>query len=262
MSSNDNLIGATFKTVPVENPTKSHKSGRPMFDDMEIVEIRMAANKQTVGVFPAHEVWKIVDQPDGAREPVTYAQRFKDQYVKFKNNEAQSQSGTPLAELPFLTQAKRSELKALNIHTAETLAALDGHPLKVLGPGGRELKNKAQAYIENAAGSADTLRLIAENEAMKTQLNAMQKQMNDLVGAAPRVPSTAVESDDETGSEDDDAEDDPAEEVSTFQMWEDVEIKNFIKDRTGTAPKGNPNHETLVRMADEIVAKEIAEDGE
>ena len=66
-----------------------------------------------------------------------------------------ARAGTPLSELTFLSQGKRLELKALNIHTAEALASLDGGPLKMLGIGGREMKNQAAAYLAKAAGNAD-----------------------------------------------------------------------------------------------------------
>ena len=45
--------------------------------------------------------------------------------------------------LPFLTEASRAELRALNIYTVEALAAIDGQELKNLGHGGRDMKNKA-----------------------------------------------------------------------------------------------------------------------
>src|SRR5690348_14260170 len=154
MSDSNALVVATFRMHSTQNKKKSQEAGRPIFDDIEVCEIRLAANKQTVAVFPAHEVWKWQETPDGWREQVTYAMRFPEQYKRFKEGQAQVQSGTPLDELPFLTQGKRLELKALNIYTAESLAALDGSPLKLLGVGGRELKNQAQAYLDNAKGSA------------------------------------------------------------------------------------------------------------
>src|SRR5262249_21372308 len=146
----------------------------PIFKDMECVEIRMAANKQTVAVFPAHDTWKW-DVIDGINQPITYAMRFPEQYKRFKANEAQAMSGTPLEELPFITQAKRSELKALSIHTAEALASLEGNPLKQLGMGGRELKNQAQAYLDRSTDSAAVTRLAAEVEQLKAALAGYQQ---------------------------------------------------------------------------------------
>jgi hypothetical protein len=225
MANQDLIVPRFFvHTTPDAKATK--EAGRPMFKDMECVEIRMAANKQTVAVFPAHDTWKW-DEIDGIRQPITYAMRFPDQYKRFKANEAQAMSGTPLEELPFLTQAKRSELKALSIYTAEALASLDGSPLKQLGMGGRELKNQAEAYLNRATDSAAVTRLAAEVEQLRAALAAAQQ--------APASPEEA-----------------PV--ASPFNDMDDEALKEWIKDASGSRPRGNPSHETLVRMCDEINA--------
>jgi hypothetical protein len=259
MAEADNLIVPVFKTHVTQNEYESKQKGRPIFDEQEVVEIRMAANKETVGVFPAHEVWKIVDRPDGTREPTTYAMRWPEQYRRFKANEAQEQAGTPLSEAPFLTQAKRMELKALNIHTVDTLAALDGQPLKMLGIGGRDMKEQAKAYLEKASDSAVETRLASENVALRQQLDDMQAQINAM---NKKASNKKAEPDDEPaadapeGDDEDQEVDETEQELETkpspFDDWEDDDIKLWIKEETGDRPKGNPNHQTLVRMADEI----------
>jgi hypothetical protein len=106
-------------------------------------------------------------------EAVTYAQVYNKQYLAFKQNEAQDQSGTPLSELTFLTEGQRRELRALNINTAEQLASLDGKPLLLLGPGGREKKNQALAYLEAASDQSIVTRQAAEIESLKAQMSDM-----------------------------------------------------------------------------------------
>jgi len=257
MNPNENLVVPVFKIHTVQNEARSRDKGRPQFDDLEIVEIRMAGNKQTVGVFPAHEVWKWEDKPDGSREPVTYAMRWPDIYQKFKANEAQVQSGTPLSEAPFLTQAKRYELKALNIHTVEALAALDGTPLKTLGIGGREMKTQAQAYLAKAEGSAVETRLAAENEDLRQQLADLQTQFSEFSKSKPsKAKRTEIEDEQPDASEDAAMDEDGTDgSTSPFSEWDDEDLKNWIADAQGSRPKGNPNHATLVRMADEINAE-------
>lgn len=223
---------ATFKVHSILNEKKSKEAGRPIYDDMEICEIRTAGDRNSVKVFPAHEVSHREELEDGGYgDEVTYAMRFADQYRRFKDGHTQSQTGTPLEECPFITQAKRFELKALNVHTAEALASLDGTPLKQLGIGGRELKNQAQAYLDNAKGSADVTRLAQENEALKRRIADMQR---DAVKAAP------------------------ADAPESFEAMSDDELKSFIGEKTGSRPRGQPSHETLVRMAKEIVETEAA----
>ena len=217
------LVVPHFKTTTKKNERKSLEAGRPIFDEIEVVEVRLAGNNLVRPVFPAHDVWTKRQNAFGEWEDVTYAQRWPEQYKKFKEGKTQTVSGTPLDELPFLSAGKLYELKAPEIYTAEALAELDGNALKTLGQGGRELKNQAQAYLDNASGSAQVVKMAAEI----AELRAMVASLNGEKAA----PST-----------------DPVE-MSAFNDMPDDELKQFIKDTTGQAPRGNPSHETLVRMA-------------
>lgn len=223
MKTDETLLVPVFKTHSSYNAAKSSKSGRPIYDDIEVCEIRQAGNKNTVGVFPAHEVWRWQDTPEGGREPVTYAMRYPDQYKRFKAGAAQAKSGTPLEEAPFLTQGKRLELKALNIHTVEALAGLDGQPLKNLGQDGRSLKNQATAFLESASATADVTRYADENAKLKERIAALEGQKSE-----------------------------PKRKESAFDDMSDDDIKEWIAERTGSKPRGNPNRDTLVSMAEDL----------
>ncbi len=229
-----------FFTDTNENPVKSQAAGRPIFDQKEMVRIRFVGDNKNVLVAPANQ-GSIQDKATGRR--LTYIDRFPEHYAAFKRGQTDYiGDGTPLSELPFLTEAKRKELQALNIHTAESLAQLDGAPLQRLGMGGRELKNKAQAYMDRANGSAGVTKLASENAALKEQLENMQAQMNALAAKVSAAPVAApVVEDDVSGSQ--------------FNDWADDDMKAFIKDAKGQGVRGQPSHATLVRMCDEIVAE-------
>jgi hypothetical protein len=215
------LVIPVFKIHTQKNEAKSKDAGRPIFDDMEVVEVRFAGDRNKVSVFPAHSISGEAQDEKGDTRKITYAERWPEQYKRFKAKEQQIAEGTPVDELPFLTQAKRSELKALSIYTAEALAALDGQPLKNLGQGGRELKNQAVAYLERAAGSADVTRMAAELEELRRTV------------AELRADKTAAGD-------------------SEFASWSADQIKDWIEEKIGERPKGNPSHATLVKRADEI----------
>lgn len=237
----DDKLVVTFFNHAVPNKRESEKQGRPIFKDMECCRIVTPGDRQSEKVFPAHERSRWTVDADGNQVEQTYAERYNEQYLRFKNGQQQVADGTPLSELPFLTEAKRRELRALHIFTAEALAALDGQPLKNLGMGGRELKNQAQAYIDAASGSANVTALasrIAELEAMLASQNVQVEPAT--------VPDTAPSTAFQAGSE------------AFFAQQSDEELKQFIADRTGSKPRGNPNHDTLVRMASEIVTTEAA----
>lgn len=231
---NEHLVTPVFKTVAIQNMAKSREAARPIYDDVEMVEIRLAADPLYKPAYPAHSFWRNINGI-----PHTYAMRWPEQYKRFKDGGVQAVSGTPLEELPFLTAAKRSELKALSIYTAETLAAIDGQNMKRLGIGGRELSAQAKAYLDNASGSADFTRLAKDNAELREEMQRMQEELRRLQVGAPVIESAAPEPDAPTGYED----------------WTVDELKAFIADRTGKRPVGNPSRETLVRMASEMMAE-------
>lgn len=224
---NDALVVPRFYIHTTENRAKSKEAGRPIFDDMEVVEVRFAGNRQTVSVFPAHAQCGEVQDEEGNSRKITYAERWPEQYKRFKLKAQQVAAGTPVDELPFLTQAKRSELKALSIYTAEALAALDGNELKNLGQGGRELKNQAQAYLDKAAGTADVTGMVSK-------IAELEKLVAEL-----RADKATVQAE-------------PGE--SQFSAWTPDQIKDWIEEQIGERPKGNPGLATLVKRADEIAS--------
>lgn len=228
-----------FKNVAVENPAKSLKEGRPIFDQQEQVHIKFVGDTRKELVAPAHE--KCVKDP-ATQQWVSYAQLYHRHYDAFKSGEAAIGEGTPISELPFLTEAKRAELRALHVHTAEALAQLDGTNLSRLGMYGRQLKDQAQTYIQKAKDSALENRLSAENASLRAQLEALGAQVAAM--QTPAAPPAPVE--------------DAEEITSVFENWDDPALKAFIKERTGAMPKGQPGHATLVRLAEEANAKEAA----
>jgi hypothetical protein len=223
-----------FRNVAVENKAKGLKEGRPIYDQQEQIFIRFAGDTKKELVAPAHE--KCMRDPETGLW-VTYAQVYHRHYEAFRTGLKAVGEGTPIEELPFVDAARRAELKALHIHTAEALSGLEGVNLSRLGMFGRELKEKAKAYIDRAKDSALETRLAAENVALTARIAALEQQ---LTGAhTPPEPQESAE-----------------EQDSVFDGWDDGALKAFIKERSGEAPKGNPARATLVRRAKELFAVE------
>src|SRR5262245_10791468 len=221
----DASLVAMFRNHAEPNQSKSEAAGRLICDDVEVCEIRIPGSTN-FGVYPATAVshW-ITDPHTGAQRKVTYAERFSHQYRQFKEQVAQTKSGTPLTHAPFLTEARRAELRALNIYTVEQLALIDGNELKNLGPGGRDMKNASQAYIVEAKRNAPNLQLQAELEALRAKYATLEEDLQ----AAKK--SAAAQGDAE------------------FDDMTDEQLKLFVKSQTGHAPQGALTRKTLVRMA-------------
>ncbi len=216
---NDTQITPIFKIIPVHDPIASKKAGRPIFEDVEFVEIRIAGDANHKPCHPALSHWAYRNG-----ESISYAERWSDQYARFKENRQQVTSGTPLDEAPFLTASKRSELKALHIYTVEALMNLDGRNLKALGMEGRQLKDKAKAYIDSASGSAREVELAGEVAALKQELENMRKDL--LQAKAPPAPIKG------------DSVPAPAEvEDMGFTSWTEEELRSYLDEETGESHK-------------------------
>ena len=223
----DDHLVVLFKHLAVKNDAASLKEGRPIYDDQEICEIRAPGFKD-VKVFPATAFARWVDDPvTGEQTKQTYAERFRHQYQQFKAKVSQTKSGTPLDLVPFLTDGRRAELRAQNIYTVEQLAAVEGAELKNLGPGGREMKNHAQAFIDEGRASAPNKQMLAELEALKARNAVLEEDMK--LRQARRAAEESV--------------DDEFEAMSLDQLRE------YITAQTGQAPLGSLNRKNLMRMA-------------
>lgn len=255
-ASNTKHLHIEFKNVAVENRAKSLKEGRPIFDQQEQVHIKFVGDTRKELVAPAHE--KCIRDP-ATNQWVSYAQLYHRHYDAFKSGEAAIGDGTPISELPFLTEARRAELRALHIHTAEALAQLEGANLSRLGMFGRELKEQAKTYIERAKESALESRLSAENASLRTQLEGLMAQVTAMQPGPYRGPATdpmpAINTPVTAQAV---AQPDEPPPPSVFASWDASALKAFIKERTGAAPKGQPGHDTLVRLAEDANAKEAA----
>jgi hypothetical protein len=225
----DAQLVATFHLRGFQNDAKTIKAGRPIYDDIEICEIRVPGSRE-VKVFPAVEFSHWGDNVDGRQVKVTYAERFARQYRQFKEHAAQTKSGTPLSHAPFLTDGRRATLRAMNIYTVEQLAAVEGAELKNLGPDGREFKNKAVEFLTDAERGAPNSQLMAELEALKARAAVLEDDNAAL--KQQRAVGDEVS-----------AGDDVLDGMSNEQL------KDLIAAGTGNRPVGNPSRKSLLRMA-------------
>jgi hypothetical protein len=199
---------------------------------------------RTVGgnVFPAHDVAEWSTDPEtGEKIEVTYAQKYNAEYLAFKNGNVNGHVGTPLEELPFVSQGKRLELKALHIITAEQLAGLDGAPLKQLGMGGRELKDQAAAYIETAGKNRDATYLRDELAKRDADMASMRAELDALKNGTPRTQAPV----------------DPELEKTTeaFKDFADDDLKNWL-EQAGVKADGRWGRERLLSEAKTILDRD------
>lgn len=211
-----------FYMHAVENKAKSASEGRPVFDEREMVEIRIPGDRLAV------HVNYVSDE---------HRQRWPDHYAAFKRGEARAASGTPLEHWPQMTTGRVASLKALGILSVEELSSLPDNMLGSLGMGARELREQARAYLAAAQDGAAASRAAAENAELRAQMLRMQQQMEALMASAQ--PQTVV-----------DVSERAIEDLS------DDELKAYIKRETGEGVRGTPSRQTLLDKAEALATRE------
>lgn len=211
------------RAVPDKRATL--EAGRPIFKDVPYVRIRFPGDNKRVHDAPAHE--KTVAGPDGYW--LDYTQQYPEHWAIFAKGAGDQIVGTPLSELPMLTEAKRAEFRAVNIHTVEMLAELPDREIQRLGPGTRAYVDGAKAYLSRAAKLSDVAALADENAALRARLEALEAK------ASP-----------------------PPDASATFADWEPDDIRAFLKDATGEEPDKRLGKAKLIEMAAAAVAEKRA----
>lgn len=184
----DKNLYVEFEMLAVEQPFASEQAGRPIYKEVPYITIHFPGDQTKKVVRPVKEKTDAASPSD--------PDRFPKQWGQFQNQQTQVQDGTPLEQWPVLNRADVKNLKALNIHTVESLSAVSDQNLAVIGLGGRLLRDKAVAWLKSASGNADLSRLISENEQLRSDFEALKAQFSGVpippAAATTQVPQTAA----------------------------------------------------------------------
>lgn len=234
----DDKLVVLFRNIAVKNEARSALEGRPCFDDVEHCEIRAPASRNTYGIpYPAtsRSHWA-VNEMTGEQYEVNYIERFPRQYSQFKSHQQQTMHGTPLDYAPWLREARRAELRAVSVFTIEQLAALDGQELKNIGIYGRDDKNRAIEYLNDAKSRAPDTKMMAELEAMRARMAALEQDNATLKVAAMSRGGEAE-----------------------FADMTDEQLIEYIKANSGGQEvRGDVPRRSLLRMAIELTPARAA----
>jgi hypothetical protein len=167
----DKNLAVRFYLHPLQNDEETEKQHRPIFNDVEFIEIRVRGDKNNTVQRPARD--------DDKR-------RFRDAYKAFQAGEEQALSGTPLKEWPSMTKSMLEELKYMGFFTVEQLAgATDGVCSKFAGL--MTWKQKAQLFLEFAKGAPAIDALQARVEAAENEREVQARQLQELLAANQRM---------------------------------------------------------------------------
>lgn len=176
----DKALLVRFFTAPIQNEAKSVDAGRPIFDDTEMIEIRVRGTKDNV-----------VQRPIRADDKA----RFRDAYRAHKEGSKLLESGTPLAQWPVMTGSQVEELKYMGFVTVEQLAIASDSIVSSI-PGLLTLKQKANAFLEFSKGAAPLEQLSKRVEESENEKQVLARQVAELSATVAKLKAQ-MDADDE-----------------------------------------------------------------
>ena len=170
---------ATFYDEAELMPFESEKQGKPVYQNRVMLSLQ-APGKLQPTIRKAYLEKNGGDLPDNERWPQAWQ--------AYKNKTEIVHEGTPIDMWPnaTLTKADVLNLKARGVHTVEMLAQVSDTNLDSLGMGSRAMRDKAQAYLKNAGGGAEVMRLTAENKTLRDDIEFMKLQLAELTKNQPK----------------------------------------------------------------------------
>jgi hypothetical protein len=165
-----NGLAVRFYKEPVQDMPASEREGRPVYTEVDYIEIAVPGDKTN-----------IVCKRVGEQHKREYAQ----QWAAYKAGDSEQVVGTPLSQWPGISRAQVKELEFFRCRTVEQLAELSDTSIGAIGPI-RRLRDNARAYLEAANGFAPVTRLQGELEKAREELAAMKQQIQDLQAATKK----------------------------------------------------------------------------
>jgi len=168
----DESLLVKFFLAPVKDDAKSLEEGRPIFADMEHIDIRIPGSRDNIVIRPV--------RPEDL-------ERFPRHYAAWKNRVGAEAAliGTPLEtwHYPQLSPARIEELKAMNIRTVEQIA---GAPDSVSGRimGFQSMKQAATVWLEATKSAAPLLDLTEKLNAALAKIEAQGAELIRLAAIA------------------------------------------------------------------------------
>ena len=172
---NNLLVKFFYKTRP--DMAASEEEGRPIFKEVEYVDIKIAGDRNSGVCRPAR---------------TTDLTRFPRHYEAFKNRVEAPTTGTPLGECTFIPRTIIEELSYQNVKTVEQLSSLSDDFAGRMH-GGHGFKRKAQEYLAQSKRLGEFKSVSAlekKNEELAEANNSLMKRIEALENAQP-VPAKA-----------------------------------------------------------------------
>ena len=196
----------TFKKVSVEDRNASIETGNYVAKDIDYAFITPAGSKDCVEKPVADWFAQLEQQVETSRFPGEWLRAFRNMYDAWQKSEEMPVEGTSVKNWTVASPSQVEMLLKAHVRTVEQLAIANEDVISRLGMGGRNLVDKAKAYV--AQQTSGTGKLAEDNANLKVMLEEskttqavleenlklLQAQVAALQGAAAGAVSAATAS--------------------------------------------------------------------
>lgn len=167
----DSRLAVRFYKRPVQNDFKSQEAGRPIFDELDFVEIRVPGDTTLAVDTPVRDDHKV-------RFPMHWAH-----YMNTQGAEGHA-SGTALDAWPRLSRGQVEELRALKFSTVEQIATASDSQLQrigmIAGMSPYAFREAAQRFLKLAHDDATATEAETRAKQLEAQLAEQAKAMEEM----------------------------------------------------------------------------------
>jgi hypothetical protein len=160
----DRLLVRFFPFLQLK-AAESEVEGRPIYREVDMIEIRAPGDHTTVFT---------------ARAAPLYTDRFPIEWEAYRRGREAPMEGTPLSEWPAMPRTLAATLAAGGIKTVEQLAGVLDTDLRVIGPQGRQWRDKALAFIDSAKGAAAIQEYASRNQKLEDEVTRLKRQIEEI----------------------------------------------------------------------------------
>lgn len=162
----DKNLLVKFFIKPRQDSFETEKQGRPIFKDVEYVDIKIPGNRNSGACRPATEADK---------------KRFPDHYRAFKDRVTEDYiEGTPLNEWPLISRSMAQELAFFHVKTVEQLATMaDGQAAKFMGLAG--IRQKAKTWLEAAKKDKPLWEMDEKIKAQSAEIDDLKQALAEVI---------------------------------------------------------------------------------
>jgi hypothetical protein len=183
-----------FEWGKAQNNYRSEKAGHPVFDDVLFGYVSSPGQKKST---VAYELIRKDAEGKERRISAHAWEKYGNQIETFLSKGGGGNIGTPIDNLPEVSQNQKDHLKSLNVHTIEALASLSDAGLSNIGMGARDLQARAVYYVnhsKNKASEEERKKLSSledENKTLKERLDALEAIVREKsnVSTIPTAPA-------------------------------------------------------------------------